>query len=147
MTVSKMTLKEVPLAAELDRRLFSGECWSEADFRDSLSDLTRDFFVAYEGDRFLGVGGIQVCFDQGDVLTVGVDPDCRRAGVGSALLSAMVEAFRQRGGGNLFLEVRRSNLPARKLYEKFGFSEIGIRRNYYQDPKEDGVVYCLEVLA
>ncbi|MBQ7088187.1 MAG: GNAT family N-acetyltransferase, partial [Clostridia bacterium] len=73
------------------------------------------------------------------------DPDCRRGGIGSALLAAMIEAFRQEGGQSLFLEVRASNLPARSLYEKFGFTQIGIRRNYYQQPQEDGLVYCLEV--
>lgn len=145
MTVSKMTAAHVPLAAELDRRLFSGECWSEEDFASSLADPSRMFFVACEGARFLGCGGLQKSFEQGDILTVGVDPDCRRGGVGSALLAAMLEAFRQEGGQTLFLEVRASNTPARRLYEKFGFSQIGVRRNYYQQPQEDGLVYCLEV--
>ena len=145
MTVSKMTAADVSLAAALDRRLFSAECWSEEDFYLSLSDPDRIFFVAYEGERFLGCGGVQKSFEQGDVLTLGVDPDCRRGGIGSTLLTAMIEAFRQEGGQSLFLEVRASNLPARSLYEKFGFTQIGIRRNYYQQPQEDGLVYCLEV--
>lgn len=147
MTVSKMTAEDVPAAAALDRRLFSGECWSEEDFYASLSDPSRLFFAAYEGERFLGCCGLQQSFEQGDVLTVGVDPDLRRKGVGSALLTALIEAFRQQGGLTLFLEVRASNTPARHLYEKFGFRQIGIRRSYYQQPLEDGLVYCLEVQA
>lgn len=145
MTVSKMTAAEVPLAAELDQRLFSAECWSEADFYSSLEDADRFFFVAREGETFLGCGGVQISFEQGDILTVGVDPAARRKGVGSALLAAMLEEFRARGGKQLFLEVRASNEAARKLYEKHGFLPIGIRKNYYQKPCEDGLVYCLEV--
>lgn len=145
MTVSKMTAAEAPLAAELDQRLFSAECWSEADFLTSLEDADRFFFVAREGEAFLGCGGVQISFEQGDILTVGVDPSARRKGVGSALLAAMIEEFRARGGKQLFLEVRASNEPARKLYEKHGFHPLGVRRNYYQKPHEDGIVYCLEV--
>lgn len=145
MTVSRMTAAEAPLAAELDQRLFSAECWSEQDFLTSLEDADRFFFVAFEGDSFLGCGGVQISFEQGDILTVGVDPAARRKGVGSALLKAMVEEFHARGGKQLFLEVRTSNEAARKLYEKHGFCPVGIRRNYYQRPHEDGIVYCLEV--
>ncbi len=147
MTVSKMTAEDVPAAAALDGRLFSGECWSEEDFYASLRDPSRLFFTAYEGEQFLGCCGLQQSFEQGDVLTVGVDPDQRRKGVGSALLNALIEAFRQQGGLTLFLEVRASNTPARRLYEKFGFRQISVRRSYYQQPLEDGLVYCLEVQA
>ncbi len=145
MTVSKMTAAHVPQAAALDQRLFSAECWSEADFYTSLEDPDRLFFTAFEQDTFLGCGGVQISFEQGDILTVGVEPAARRKGVGSALLEAMIQAFRARGGRQLFLEVRASNEPARKLYEKHGFRPMGVRRNYYQEPHEDGIVYCLEV--
>ena len=145
MTVSKMTAAHVPQAFDLDQRLFSAECWSEADFMSSLEDPDRLFFVAYEGDTFLGCGGVQISFEQGDILTVGVEPAARRKGVGSALLTALIEGFCARGGKQLFLEVRASNEAARKLYEKHGFCAVGVRRNYYQKPSEDGIVYCLEV--
>ncbi|MBQ6823618.1 MAG: ribosomal protein S18-alanine N-acetyltransferase [Clostridia bacterium] len=145
MIVSKMTPTDVPAAAALDRRLFSAECWSEEDFASSLQDESRLFLVAREGDTFLGCGGFQQSFEQGDILTVGVDPDHRRMGIGSALLSALIEAFRARGGTTLFLEVRASNAPAVALYEKHGFRRVGVRRNYYQQPTEDGLVYSLEV--
>ncbi len=145
MTVSKMTAAHVPLAFDLDQRLFSAECWSEADLYGSLEDPDRLFFVACEGESFLGCGGLQISFEQGDILTVGVEPAARRKGVGSALLTAMIEGFRTHGGKQLFLEVRASNEAARKLYEKHGFAPVGVRRNYYQKPSEDGIVYCLEV--
>lgn len=145
MTVSKMTAQDVPAAAELDRLLFSGEYWSAEDFYSSLQDPDRLFWAAYEGETFLGCCGLQQSFEQGDVLTVAVHPAARRKGVGSALMQAMIETFRQRGGIALFLEVRASNTAAKCLYEKFGFRQIGVRRSYYQQPAEDGLVYQLEV--
>jgi ribosomal-protein-alanine N-acetyltransferase len=140
-----MTAADVPEAAALDRLLFSGECWSAEDFYTSLEDPSRCFWVAYEGETFLGCCGLQQSFEQGDVLTVAVDPACRRRGIGSALLKALIQAFLQRGGASLFLEVRASNEAAIGLYEKHGFRRIGLRRNYYQQPTEDGLIYQLEV--
>ena len=86
MTVNKMSAKDVPAAAALDRLLFSAECWTEQDFYDSLNDPTRLFWVACEGETILGCCGLQTVFEDGDVLTVGVHPDHRRKGVGSALM-------------------------------------------------------------
>ncbi len=147
MTVSKMLPADVPAAAALDRLLFSEEYWTEEDFYTSLDDPNRLFFAAYEGDTFLGCCGLQQSFEQGDILTIGVDPSMQRKGIAGALLEAMLDAFRANGGSSLFLEVRTSNIAARGLYEKFGFRQIGVRRNYYQQPTEDGLVYLLEVSA
>ena len=147
MTVNRMTAGDVPAAAALDRQLFSSEYWSEEDFYSSLKDPARIFFTAYEGKTFLGFCGLQQSFEQGDILTIGVDPARRRQGIAGALLTAMIEEFRRQGGASLFLEVRASNTAARGLYEKFGFRQIGIRKNYYQQPAEDGLVYLLEVPA
>ncbi len=147
MTVSKMTAAEIAAVAALDRRLFSGESWSEKDFESSLSDATRFFWVAREGDALLGFCGLSMVLDQGDILNIGVEPSARGKGIGSALLQAAVEQFRTAGGKELFLEVRASNLAAKALYEKFGFRQLSVRRGYYQQPKEDGLVYRLEVKA
>ncbi len=145
MIVNKLEKADAAAAAALDRLLFSAESWSEADFAASAEDESRFFVAAREGDRLLGVGGLQISFEQGDILTIGVDPARRGEGIGSAMLEALLGIFLREGGRQLFLEVRQSNGAARALYEKFGFRPIGIRKNYYQQPPEDGLVYCLEV--
>ncbi|MBQ3275716.1 MAG: GNAT family N-acetyltransferase, partial [Oscillospiraceae bacterium] len=69
-----------------------------------------------------------------------VAEDARRRGVGRALTEAMLESARDRGLRFLTLEVRESNAPARALYEKTGFRPAGVRKNYYERPREDGVI-------
>lgn len=145
MTVNRMNAEQIPAVAALDAALFSGESWSRKDFEESLSDPSRAFWVAEEDGAFLGFCGLSFSFEQGDILNIGVEPSARKNGVGSALLQAAVEYFRAVGGKELFLEVRASNAAAKGLYEKFGFMPIGVRRGYYQQPAEDGLVYRLEV--
>ena len=145
MTVSKLSTQEIPAVAALDRALFSKESWSEADFEASLADPTRFFWVAKEGETLLGFCGLSQSFEQGDILNIGVCPDQRGKGIGSILLQQAIQCFKEQGGKELFLEVRASNAAAKALYEKFGFCRIGIRKNYYQQPAEDGLVYRLEV--
>lgn len=147
MTVSKMTSADVGAVAALDGRLFSGESWSQKDFETSLCDPTRAFWVAKEGETLLGFCGLCLVLDQGDILNIGVEPSARGRGIGSALLQAAVEHFEAAGGKQLFLEVRASNTAAKALYEKFGFTQLSVRRGYYQQPAEDGLVYRLEVNA
>ncbi len=141
MTVSKLTAETLPAAAALTQALFPHEHWGEAD----LMGEYRTFFGAVENGRVVGCGGLQTIGEQGDILTVGVDPAHRQKGIGNALLEAMLAVFRQQGGRELFLEVRASNEPARRLYEKQGFAPISIRKNYYQAPLEDAVIYRYEV--
>ena len=145
MTVSKMTSKEIAAVAALDQELFSKESWSEADFEASLTDPNRFFWVAMEERTLLGFCGISQSFEQGDLLTIGVCSKQRGRGIGSILLRQAIETFQEQGGKDLFLEVRASNTAAKALYEKFGFRQIGIRKGYYQQPAEDGLVYRLEV--
>ena len=145
MTVSKLTSKEIPAVAALDQELFSKESWSEADFAASLTDPTRFFWVAMEGETLLGFCGLSQSFEQGDILNIGVCPKERGKGIGGKLLQKAIETFKEQGGKDLFLEVRASNTAAKALYEKFGFLQIGIRKGYYQQPAEDGLFYKLEV--
>lgn len=145
MTVSKLTESTVAPAAALTKNLFPAECWSEQDLRASMGEENRTFFAAVSGGQVAGCGGVQIAGEQGDILTVGVDPSFRRQGLGEALLTAMIAEFKGWGGKQLFLEVRASNLPARALYEKCGFLEISRRKGYYRDPLEDAIIYMFEV--
>ena len=74
------------------------------------------------------------------MMNVAVHPDFRRQGIAEALVNGLVEHLKTMGSHCLTLEVRASNVPAISLYEKLGFSEIGRRKNYYRNPREDALI-------
>jgi ribosomal-protein-alanine N-acetyltransferase len=80
-----------------------------------------------------------------EIENVAVAASILRQGVGSGLLRALIERAKSEGAKAILLEVRESNLAARRLYEKHGFQETGRRRNYYNHPPEDAVLYTLGV--
>jgi len=103
------------------------------------SDVSR-FWVAREGARVVGYCAGWVIFDELHVNNLAVEPGSRRRGVASALLAYVLEDAAGEGALRATLEVRRSNEPARRLYERFGFSFAGVRPAYYREPIEDALV-------
>ena len=83
--------------------------------------------------------------DEGCVDNVAVRPELRRQGIASLLLEALAGMARARGLAFLTLEVRASNLPAQRLYEKQGYRPVGRRKNYYSHPREDAILMTLEL--
>lgn len=99
-------------------------------------------------DRSAGVIGYAVLWcilDQGELANLALSPLRRGAGLGRHLLQHVVDVAAGRGVRKLFLEVRASNTRAIDLYARFGFAEVGLRRAYYDDPREDALVMLLEI--
>jgi [ribosomal protein S18]-alanine N-acetyltransferase len=93
----------------------------------------------------LGYAVLWCVLDQGELANIAVRPELRGRGLGARLLDEVVAACRRRGVTKLYLEVRDSNDAALRLYERFGFREVGRRRSYYQEPREDARVMALEL--
>ena len=87
-----------------------------------------------------GYVGSQTVIDESDMMNVAVHPDYRRKGIAEKLVMELVEALKKRDSRCLTLEVRASNEPARALYEKQGFVQVGLRKNYYRNPREDALI-------
>lgn len=107
--------------------------WSASEFGDLLALPTSWAGVAMRGDAPVGIILCVFAGDEGELLFVGVDPDNRRLGVGEALVAAMMA--RASGDGSVrrvTLEVAMDNHVARRLYDRFGFREVGARTGYYQ---------------
>ena len=96
--------------------------------------------AAGEGDVLLGYVWARFVLDEGEIGNIAVAPEHRRCGVGAALLGALFAESERRGAAVLRLEVRGSNLAARRLYEKNGFETVGKRKNYYEKPTEDAIL-------
>ncbi|MBQ5748758.1 MAG: ribosomal protein S18-alanine N-acetyltransferase [Oscillospiraceae bacterium] len=134
-----MTKDHVAQIAELEKRCFS-DPWSETSIASELDNPLSLWFVAEQSGTVLGYVGSQSVLDEADMMNIAVCPEARRQGIALALVEALERALRHKGVIALTLEVRASNLPAKTLYEKIGFSEVGRRKNYYYHPTEDACI-------
>ena len=143
MEIESMKEAQVPQIAALERVCFS-DPWSEKSILSELENPLSCWLVAMDGEHLAGYVGSQTVLGETDMMNLAVDPDYRRKGLGKELILSLIEALRQRESRCLTLEVRDSNAPARALYEGLGFQEIGRRKNYYRNPKEDALIYKKE---
>ena len=140
-----MTLEDLPGVLIVEQESFS-QPWSRAAFEGELASPIAYYLVAVDGaGTILGYGGFWGILDQGDITNVAVRRDSRRRGVGRLLLEKLVHLALLRGTSALNLEVRASNREAIGLYESFGFEPVGRRRNFYQKPVEDALLYTLDL--
>lgn len=145
-----MTYKLVPMdkshldaVAALERVCFS-KPWPRSMLEDELYNPNVSLVVAEEEDgAVLGYGEVGVVLDEGCLEKIAVDPAWRRQGVAEAILSAYLR-FGRAKLAFLTLEVRASNEAAIGLYKKLGFEEVGRRKGYYTEPKEDAVLMTVE---
>lgn len=117
------------------------KAWSEDSYvREIGSNKASICFVAEKEDMILGFAGIWLIADEGHITNVAVRPEYLRKGVASTLLRHMLENIKNRGCTTQTLEVRKSNMPAVRLYEGLGFVEEAVRKEYYDD-KEDALIF------
>ncbi|WP_281181855.1 ribosomal protein S18-alanine N-acetyltransferase [Actinomadura macra] len=137
-----MTGADLPAVHRLESVLFPEDAWSEGMLRDELAEQprTRHYVVAEEQKEIIGYAGLAAAGGQADVQTIGVRADRRGAGIGAALLTELMDEAVRRESEAVFLEVRADNTGARRLYERFGFGQVGIRKRYYQPSNVDAIV-------
>ena len=134
-----MNSSHVDQIAQLEKLCFS-DPWSANSIATELDNKLAFWLVATEEERVAGYIGSQTVMDETDMMNVAVHPDYRRKGIAEALVNTLVERLQKMGSHCLTLEVRASNVTAITLYEKLGFSEIGRRKNYYRNPREDALI-------
>ena len=127
-----------PIAA-LEKLCFS-DPWSENSIAYELTNRLSYWLVAEENGEVVGYVGSQGGLGGSDMMNVAVHPDHRRKGIAETLVLALCKDLKQRDNVCLTLEVRVSNAPAIALYEKFGFTQVGRRPNYYRNPREDALI-------
>ena len=139
MTIEIMKSSHVAQIAYLEKICFS-DPWSERSIASELDNKLAFWLVAAEGETVAGYIGSQTVMEETDMMNVAVHPDFRRRGIAEVLINTLVANLKNMGSHCLTLEVRASNAPAISLYEKLGFSEIGRRKNYYRNPREDALI-------
>ncbi|MGE5299404.1 MAG: ribosomal protein S18-alanine N-acetyltransferase [Acidobacteriota bacterium] len=143
IVIGDMETGDLPSVLEIERASFAMP-WSETSFFNELKNPRSISRAARRDGRVTGYIFASRILDEGHILDLAVHPDFRRQGIASALVTHVIEHLREEGVRFIFLEVRESNVPAIKMYEQFGFEEIGIRKNYYVYPDEDAVIMCLK---
>lgn len=140
---------------DLERRLFPEDAWSPGMFWSELAHArgaraTRRYVVAEIGTEngvgeIVGYAGLAAAGDLGDVQTIAVSPNQQGTGLGSRLLTDLLQHATAFECDEVFLEVRVDNTRAQKLYERFGFEPVGFRRGYYKPGNVDALVMRLHL--
>ncbi len=142
MTVSIDVARDDDVAAisEIERAAFS-DPWSARSFRDALEHPAVYFGCARsDGGEVQGYVVAWFVADEGEIANLAVAPAAWGGGIGRALLDAALAEATRRGIESVYLEVRDSNVRARRLYQSCGFEEVGRRKGYYRRPVEDAIV-------
>lgn len=157
---------DAQLLLELEQLLFPEDPWTEGMICEELASPHSDYLLAVAPDEetraedddpsqvrglaragglVFGYGGIKTLGDSADIMTIGILPQARRAGLGRMLVKALLEEAVRRGARTVFLEVRESNQGARALYTSEGFREVGRIRRYFHNPLEDAITMLKEL--
>ncbi len=140
LVIGPMRLEDLPAVHAIERVSFTAP-WPPHAYRSELeSNRLAHYLVARAGDTVTAYGGMWLMVDEAHITTFAVHPDWRRRRIGERLLLAFLDLAVDRDAREATLEVRLSNLPARKLYEKYGFRPVGLRPRYYSDDHEDALI-------
>jgi len=153
--IRPMTMDDIASVAAMEAEIFS-DAWSENLYRETMESGRYDCWVlelvesgsagSAKEPKLAGYFCGQVIFDEAEVHRIAVDPKLRGLGYGQALMEDFLQRMQEMGVVTVLLEVRAGNVPAIGLYEKHGFVSIGVRKEYYQNPREDALILqkCFE---
>jgi ribosomal-protein-alanine N-acetyltransferase len=142
--IREMYPDDIPEIVSIERLSFSTP-WSETSFRSEIYSRYSVTRVAELNGVIVGYICVKHVADECHLLDLAVHLDYRRRGIARALLDNVIQELRMDGCRFFYLEVRSSNYAARKLYEKFGFNMVGVRKGYYVNPAEDAVIMMMEL--
>lgn len=140
--IEKLTLNDLDDIMKMEPTLFS-QPFSRKDYYNLLDNHPLCFGLkVVQDEKMIGYGVIQVVFEDANLLTIGIAETHQKQGFGKKLLEHLIDLADKKGALRMILEVRISNVSARKLYKSFGFRQNRIRKDYYQD--EDGLELVLD---
>jgi ribosomal-protein-alanine N-acetyltransferase len=142
-----MRFDDLPAVQAIEQASFTTP-WPPHAYRSELeSNRLATYLVVRSGETVVGYAGMWLMVDEAHITTFAIHPAWRRRGIGERLLLALLDLAVDRRAREATLEVRLSNLPARRLYEKYGFRPVGLRPNYYSDDREDALIMTTETLG
>lgn len=138
--VRRMTVKDVDEVHFIEVTSFTNP-WSKKSFKDEILYNKKAIYVVAQKDHeVIAYAGMWLIYGEGHITNIAVRKDMRGYGVGKQVTQGLIDEGIAQGINAFTLEVRSSNARAIKIYEKLGFKEVGIRKNYYTNPLEDAVI-------
>lgn len=133
--------------AKIEADLFGPGCWNKNMILQELQALMRAYYadVDLNTNTVAGYAGFWFDGDDAQIMTIGVAKEYQKRGIASNLLKTMIENAKSIGAKRMLLEVRVNNNPALKLYEKFGFTKMGLRKRYYMPEGIDAYTMCAQI--
>lgn len=144
MLIRKMTKADIPFVLDIEKQSFSMP-WSKKGFEDAFRNTDNILLVAELDGRICGYACTYVFYEEGELTNIAVSPEARGQGIAGAILKVLKDMALAQEVKSIVLEVRVSNSSARHLYESMGFVELGIRKNFYEQPVEDAVIMSCAV--
>jgi [ribosomal protein S18]-alanine N-acetyltransferase len=145
--IERMKVEDLDAVHDIEAESFTTPWPSHAYRQEIETNRLAHYIVARSGDRVVGYAGMWLLVDEAHVTTFATSRRWRRNGVGERLLIALLDLAKSRHATEATLEVRPSNTAARRLYEKYGFREVGVRPRYYTDDNEDALIMTTEPLS
>jgi ribosomal-protein-alanine N-acetyltransferase len=141
LTIRPAALNDLPAILAIEKRADAAAHWTSGQYEKLLENGV--VLVDEEAATLRGFICAKAVAGEWEIENVVVAPEFLRRGIASKLVCALIQRAKEEAGSVILLEVRESNLPARRLYEKHGFRAVGHRRAYYRDPAEDAILYAL----
>lgn len=144
--VRKMEEQDIAAVAALEQATFA-DPWTEKGIYDTFCQNQAYILVAMQDERLMGYCIVYHVLDEAEIARIAVNSFCRKQGVGRSLLDAVMEACKESNITRVLLDVRESNAGARAFYGHYGFEEDGIRKNFYEMPREDAILMSMPTVS
>ncbi|GFZ77798.1 putative ribosomal-protein-alanine acetyltransferase [Compostibacillus humi] len=138
--IRKMEIDDIPQVVEVEKSSFPTPWSTDIFYQEIIENQFSHYYVMEYGEKIIGYVGMWIVIDDAQITTIAISPEYRRKKLGEKLFGFSLQTALAMGAKVLSLEVRVSNIPAQKLYRKFGLMPGGIRKNYYTDNGEDAIV-------
>ena len=145
MEIRLATVDDAQSIYDIEQQSFSVPWSLESVLAELEGADNKLYMVICEDEHIVGYAGAWLVYDEGQITNIAIHPEHRRAGYGSKMTRKLTQMLRKQGMKHIFLEVRVSNIAAQAMYRRLGFTAVGVRKQFYSDPVEDGLIMRKEM--
>lgn len=140
LEVADMEIKHIDDVLKIEKMSFKTP-WTRNDFMSEfVNNKCAKYRIVIVNGLVVAYGGMWILLDEAHITNIAVHPEFRGVGIGNILMQDMIKTAKSNGVVNMTLEVRTGNAVALNLYKKYGFVEVAVRKKYYADTGEDGII-------